>query len=110
MPHQALPGTLDQGDWPTYLESSFSALLLGSKLNCLLIFYPVAIIASAMDLDGSITFVASLLALCPLAERVGFATEQLTLHTNSTLGGRDQSDSNPRGHRNHPGFKFVWFG
>lgn len=35
--------------------------------------------------DG-VTFVLSLLALCPLAERLGFITEQLAFYTNDTLG------------------------
>ena len=33
------------------------------------------------------TFTFSLLAIAPLAERLGFVTEQLALHTNETIGG-----------------------
>ena len=34
-----------------------------------------------------LVFIASLLALCPLAERLGFVTEQLAMYTNPTVGG-----------------------
>ena len=40
-----------------------------------------------LTLTQTLTFVAALLALCPLAERLGFVTEQLALHTNATVGG-----------------------
>lgn len=36
---------------------------------------------------STITFIFSLLALAPLAERLGFVTEQLAMHTNDTVGG-----------------------
>ena len=70
-------------DWPTYLKSSLHELLFGSKLNVLLVMMPVAGVSSSQTL----TFIAALLALCPLAERLGFVTEQLALHTNATVGG-----------------------
>ena len=70
-------------DWPTYLKSSLHELLFGSKLNVLLVMMPVAAVSSSQTL----TFIAALLALCPLAERLGFVTEQLALHTNATVGG-----------------------
>lgn len=40
-----------------------------------------------MDVSDGVTFVFSLLALAPLAERLGFVTEQLALHTNDSIGG-----------------------
>ena len=70
-------------NWPTYLKSSLHELLFGSKLNVLLLTMPVA----ALSASPTLTFVAALLALCPLAERLGFVTEQLALHTNATVGG-----------------------
>jgi Ca2+:H+ antiporter len=36
--------------------------------------------------DGP-TFTLSLLALCPLAERLGYVTEEMAKHTNATIGG-----------------------
>ena len=37
--------------------------------------------------SSGVTFAFSLLAIAPLAERLGFCTEQLALHTNSSIGG-----------------------
>ncbi len=70
-------------DWPTYTKNALYALLVDSKLNLLLLCMP----AAAISTNQSVRFVAALLALCPLAERLGFVTEQLALHTNATIGG-----------------------
>ncbi|KAJ1420218.1 Sodium/calcium exchanger protein-domain-containing protein [Ochromonadaceae sp. CCMP2298] len=40
-----------------------------------------------MHWASGVTFILSLLALAPLAERLGFVTEQLAMHTNETIGG-----------------------
>ena len=77
----------EDDDWPTYMRASLSALLFGSKLNVLLVCVPLAMLSSAFGWDGSLTFALALAALCPLAERLGFVTEQLAMHTNSTIGG-----------------------
>ena len=37
--------------------------------------------------SDTIIFVFSLIALCPLAERLGFVTEQLASYTSDTVGG-----------------------
>ena len=58
-------------EWGEYLKNSLTELFFGSKLNVLLFLLPVAIASDVFGWDGSITFVASLLALCPLAERIG---------------------------------------
>ncbi|KAJ9517492.1 hypothetical protein QJQ45_025021 [Haematococcus lacustris] len=64
---------------------------LDTKLNLLLLALPVAIISKNVGWGDGPTFVLSMLALCPLAERLGFITEQLAMcecgHTNDTLGG-----------------------
>ena len=39
------------------------------------------------DTPDWITFTLALLGLAPLAERLGFVTEQLAIHTNETIGG-----------------------
>ena len=56
-------------------------------LNILLFCTPIAIISYAADGPYVVTFIFSLLALAPMAERLGFITEQLALHTNETIGG-----------------------
>eukprot|EP01023_Acetabularia_acetabulum_P055455 TRINITY_DN6404_c0_g2_i3.p2 TRINITY_DN6404_c0_g2~~TRINITY_DN6404_c0_g2_i3.p2 ORF type:complete len:441 (+),score=79.99 TRINITY_DN6404_c0_g2_i3:2662-3984(+) len=62
-------------------------VLINSKLNILLICLPFAIAAKYLHWGDGVLFVLCLLALCPLAERLGYLTEQLALHTNDTLGG-----------------------
>lgn len=73
-------------------------VILGSKLNILLLFLPAAIVLNVIEMrhddDGkaklrydAAVFVVSLIALCPLAERLGFITEELAMHTNDTIGG-----------------------
>ena len=73
--------------WPEYLRSSFYEVLLGTRLNVLLLCAPLAVASDWLRWDGTVTFVAALLALCPLAERLGYVTEQLALHTSATIGG-----------------------
>lgn len=67
--------------------AGIKALLLGGKLNILLVTAPIACYAKAQDWGDGIEFGMSLLAICPLAERLGFVTEELAKHTNSTIGG-----------------------
>eukprot|EP00938_MAST-03A_sp_MAST-3A-sp1_P004344 g4344.t1 len=56
-------------------------------LNVLLICVPLAIICDAAGASKAATFVFSLLGICPLAERLGYVTEDVAKYTNSTLGG-----------------------
>eukprot|EP01025_Chloroclados_australasicus_P059308 TRINITY_DN7493_c0_g2_i1.p1 TRINITY_DN7493_c0_g2~~TRINITY_DN7493_c0_g2_i1.p1 ORF type:complete len:578 (-),score=85.43 TRINITY_DN7493_c0_g2_i1:630-2279(-) len=69
------------------IVANFRHVLLGSKLNVLLIFLPLAIMVAAGGWNITVKFIFSLLALIPLAERLGDITEQLAMHTNDTLGG-----------------------
>jgi Ca2+:H+ antiporter len=70
----------------TFRESA-KEVLFTSYLNILLGATPIAIISWAAGWSDIVTFLFSLIALCPLAERLGFVTEQLALHTNETIGG-----------------------
>ncbi|GAQ81171.1 sodium/calcium exchanger protein [Klebsormidium nitens] len=69
------------------LCTSLGHVLLGTRLNVLLIFVPVAVVADVLRLGKAWAFSFTLLAIVPLAERLGFLTEQLAMHTNSTVGG-----------------------
>jgi Ca2+:H+ antiporter len=71
------------GDWRVAART----LVLGSRMNLLLVCMPFAMIAHAAHWGDGWTFLFALLAICPLAERLGFVTEQLAQYTNSTLGG-----------------------
>ncbi|GBG88322.1 hypothetical protein CBR_g46889 [Chara braunii] len=70
-----------------YLRDVFCSMLLGSKLNVLLLFLPVAFYANAKQMDRGWIFAFSLLPLAPLAERLSFITEQIALSTNPMVGG-----------------------
>lgn len=55
---------------------SLRVMLLGKKLNILLVFIPLAVIGDRSGWSPGITFALALAALCPLAERINFLTEQ----------------------------------
>ena len=71
---------------PTILSGA-KEFLFGSTMNLLLAAVPLAFISDAAGWPEGATFVFALIAICPLAERLGFVTEQLALHTNETIGG-----------------------
>jgi len=62
-------------------------MLFKGPLNILLICVPIGIICYLSDVNEAVTFVFALLAIAPLAERLGFCTEQLAIHTNDAIGG-----------------------
>lgn len=69
------------------MRQELREVLFSSKLNVLLVCLPLAVVSRFVGWSGGVTFCLSTLALCPLAERLGFVTEQLALYTNETLGG-----------------------
>ncbi|CAI7814028.1 unnamed protein product [Closterium sp. NIES-54] len=76
-----------RGGAAKYLRTSLYSLFFGSRINLLLVFVPVTFFCVAHNLPSNVIFTFSLLSLVPLAERLGFVTEQLALCTNPTLGG-----------------------
>lgn len=68
-------------------SSTTREMLLGSKLNVLFAAAPAALISRVAGWSPVITFTLSLLAIAPLAERLGYVTEELAEHTNQTIGG-----------------------
>lgn len=68
-------------------KDTITVMFMDGPLNILLLCSPVSIIAYCADWPSSIIFIFSLLAMAPLAERLGFVTEQIALHTNDTIGG-----------------------
>ena len=69
-----------------YFKRSVHEIFFTTKLNALLPCGLLAVVARYGWGDGWV-FLFSLLALCPLAERLGFLTEQLAMYTNPTVGG-----------------------
>lgn len=66
---------------------SIAVVLLHNKINLLLPFGPAAAIAAACNVKHGWVFLFSLLGITPLAERLGFLTEQLSFYTGATVGG-----------------------
>jgi Ca2+:H+ antiporter len=79
-------GEKDSNEPITFTQSAKNMAFTG-PLNLLLGLVPFALISYYADWPDAATFVLSLLALAPLAERLGYVTEQLSLHTNETIGG-----------------------
>ena len=67
--------------------NSAKTILFGSKLNALLVFIPITFVARAAEAGDGLVFALSVLSIIPLAERLGFATEEVAGHTNETIGG-----------------------
>ena len=63
------------------------AMMTTGPLNLLLPCTIIAFISDGMGWNAGITFAFALVAIAPFAERLGFVTEQLALHTNETIGG-----------------------
>ncbi|XP_044473436.1 vacuolar cation/proton exchanger 5-like isoform X2 [Mangifera indica] len=66
---------------------SIKTVVLSSKLNLLMPFGPLAIMVHKMTGHQGWVFFLSLLGITPLAERLGYATEQLACYTGATVGG-----------------------
>ena len=76
----------DRNGLPSYQEN-FKTVVFGTKLNVLLLFAPLGILCNIFHLGDGPAFAFALLALCPLAERLGFVTEEMAKHTSQTIGG-----------------------
>eukprot|EP00249_Psilotum_nudum_P020056 c27541_g1_i1 orf=352-1803(-) len=62
-------------------------VLIGSKISFLLPAVVISLPAEILNWGQVSIFIFSLLGIAPLAERLGFVTEQLALYTGSTVGG-----------------------
>lgn len=70
----------------THIKSSWQ-VLRGSKICWLLPAVIVSVFIKNLGLPQAYLFTFSLLGIAPLAERLGFVTEQLAVYTGSTVGG-----------------------
>ncbi|KAI3437166.1 Vacuolar cation/proton exchanger [Psidium guajava] len=66
---------------------SIYIVLLKAKINLLLPFGPLAILLHHLTRNHVLVFFLSMLGITPLAERLGYATEQLAFYTGPTVGG-----------------------
>lgn len=69
------------------LITNLQEVIFGTKLFVLFPAVPLAIVSHYCKFGQAWTFVFSLLALIPLAERVSFLTEQIADYTGPTVGG-----------------------
>lgn len=67
-------------------NNSIKVMLFQDTLNILLLAAPVGLVSWAVGAPDGLVFTFCTLALVPLAERLGFITEQVCLHTNDTIG------------------------
>ncbi|KAK8490549.1 hypothetical protein V6N11_055776 [Hibiscus sabdariffa] len=66
---------------------SIKTVVFSNKLNLLMPFGPLAILVHKLTTSNGWVFFLSLLGITPLAERLGYATEQLAFYTGPTVGG-----------------------
>ncbi|KAB5539157.1 hypothetical protein DKX38_016690 [Salix brachista] len=66
---------------------SIYTVLIKAKINMLLPFGPLAILLHYLTGKHGLVFLLSMLGITPLAERLGYVTEQLAFYTGPTVGG-----------------------
>ncbi|XP_019708874.1 vacuolar cation/proton exchanger 3 isoform X2 [Elaeis guineensis] len=69
------------------LWKSVKVVIFTVKINLLLPFGPMSIILHYLTKNHGLVFSFSLIGIAPLAERLGYATEQLAFYTGPTVGG-----------------------
>jgi len=72
---------------PATWGAALREVLLGSKLNVLLVFIPVALALEWLHASEVWVFGAAALAIVPLAGLIGLATEELSLRSGPGIGG-----------------------
>ncbi|KAJ7960997.1 Vacuolar cation/proton exchanger [Quillaja saponaria] len=66
---------------------NMKTVVFSNKLNLLVPFGPLAILVEKLTGHHGWVFTLSLLGIMPLAERLGYTTEQLAFYTGDTVGG-----------------------
>ena len=69
------------------ISSSIRFFLFSQKINILLIFLPLGIIAELAHWPATAIFALNFLAIIPLAKLLGLATEEIAMTTGETVGG-----------------------
>ncbi|XP_076924688.1 vacuolar cation/proton exchanger 3-like [Bidens hawaiensis] len=73
--------------WRSRVLTSIKIAFLSDKISLLIPFGPLAILVDHLTDHHGWVFFLSLLGIIPLAERLGWATEQLAFYTGPTVGG-----------------------
>ncbi|GAX81601.1 hypothetical protein CEUSTIGMA_g9029.t1 [Chlamydomonas eustigma] len=74
------------GIWQQVL-TEMNCFFLGTKFNILLLVIPFAAISKMAEWGDGPTCALSMIALIPLAERLGYVTDELSSYTNDSIGG-----------------------
>ncbi|KAL9680121.1 hypothetical protein QQ045_017998 [Rhodiola kirilowii] len=74
-------------DMKNVVYTSIKIVVFSTKINLLMPFGPLAILVHYLTGHHGWVFFLSLLGITPLAERLGYATEQLAFFTGATVGG-----------------------
>ncbi|KAG1358865.1 vacuolar cation/proton exchanger 3 [Cocos nucifera] len=69
------------------LWKSVKVVIFTVKINLLLPFGPTSVILHYLTKNHGLVFFFSLIGIAPLAERLGYVTEQLAFYTGPTVGG-----------------------
>ncbi|CAN1298454.1 Vacuolar cation/proton exchanger 5 [Linum perenne] len=77
----------DDSSWPRVVLRSFCTVLLRGRIKLLLPFGPLAIFVNYYFGNPGWVFFLSLFGIAPLAERLGYATEQIACYLGPTVGG-----------------------
>ncbi|KAK8648720.1 hypothetical protein V6N13_129464 [Hibiscus sabdariffa] len=81
---------LEEGDRKpigTVIYKSIYTVVLSKKFNLLIPFGPLAILVQKYTNRDGWVFILGLLGIMPLAERLGYTTEQLAFYSGPTVGG-----------------------
>merc|ERR1719161_1457449 len=73
-------------DLPPMPQTGLTGILL-NRFNTILIFVPLGWVSHFMHWSDTWSFLLNLIAMLPLANIMGVATEELAIHTGQTLGG-----------------------
>ncbi|XWS51673.1 hypothetical protein CRYUN_Cryun11dG0003500 [Craigia yunnanensis] len=87
---QALSVGLSDGGRKTIGNSIYKSIkivILSKKFNLLIPFGPLAILVQKRTGQNGWVFILGLLGIMPLAERLGYTTEQLAFYSGPTVGG-----------------------
>nr|AFD32369.1 CAX2 transporter [Sedum alfredii] len=86
-PLQVVVKRIGLTDLKNVVSESVKIVVFSTKLNLLMPFGPLAILVHYLTRHNGWVFLLSLLGITPLAERLGYATEQLAFFTGATVGG-----------------------
>ncbi|KAK6269407.1 hypothetical protein POUND7_006512 [Theobroma cacao] len=84
---QAFSVSLPDGGRGIGVYKSIKTVVLSKKFNLLIPFGPLAIVVQKTTGQNGWVFILGLLGIMPLAERLGYTTEQLAFYSGPTVGG-----------------------